>query len=186
MIQIIDERRTGKTTKLIEESAKTGCYILVASRCQAKAVFKLAIELGMVIPYPVTINEIDPHKVMGSSLERDGILVDEALIVLQKMIGLKIKGVAISINEFDGVISARKEKEASVVVTSFSTRLRQALDARNMKQITLSEKSGVSRSLISAYLKGEYEAKRDKLSALAEALKVNEKWLAGLDVSMDR
>ncbi|WP_086350274.1 helix-turn-helix domain-containing protein [Candidatus Enterococcus clewellii] len=70
---------------------------------------------------------------------------------------------------------------------SFAERLRQALNARNMKQITLSEKSGVSRSLISAYLKGNYEAKQDNVYFLAQALDVNEAWLMGFeDVPMDR
>lgn len=64
---------------------------------------------------------------------------------------------------------------------SFAQRLRQALELRNMKQITLSEKSGVSRSLISAYLKGDYEAKQDKVYLLAKALDVNEAWLMGYE-----
>ena len=70
---------------------------------------------------------------------------------------------------------------------SFAQRLRQALEQRNMKQITLSEKSGVSRSLISAYLKGNYEAKQDNIFLLAQALDVNEAWLMGYnDVPMER
>lgn len=70
---------------------------------------------------------------------------------------------------------------------SFAQRLRQALDMRNMKQITLSEKSGVSRALISAYLKGDYEAKQDNVYFLAKALDVNEAWLMGYEnVAMER
>lgn len=70
---------------------------------------------------------------------------------------------------------------------SFAQRLRQALDMRNMKQITLSEKSGVSRALISAYLKGDYEAKQDNVYFLAKALNVNEAWLMGFEnVAMER
>ncbi|MBL1226514.1 helix-turn-helix transcriptional regulator [Enterococcus sp. BWR-S5] len=58
---------------------------------------------------------------------------------------------------------------------------------RNMKQITLSEKSGVSRALISAYLKGDYEAKQDNVYFLAKALNVNEAWLMGYEnVAMER
>ncbi|MBL1227999.1 helix-turn-helix transcriptional regulator [Enterococcus sp. BWB1-3] len=70
---------------------------------------------------------------------------------------------------------------------SFAQRLRQALEMRNMKQITLSKKSGVSRALISAYLKGDYEAKQDKIFLLAKALDVNETWLMGYeDISAER
>lgn len=69
---------------------------------------------------------------------------------------------------------------------SFAQRLRLALDIRNMKQIDLAEKSGVSRSLISAYLKGDYEAKQDKIFLIAQALNVNEGWLMGLEVPMEK
>lgn len=81
---------------------------------------------------------------------------------------------------------AGNREGSKTVVTTFSARLKQALEIRNMKQNTLSEKSGVSRSLISAYLKGEYAAKLDNLSALAAALEVDQEWLLGLDVPMDR
>ena len=55
------------------------------------------------------------------------------------------------------------------------------LEERGMKQIELAAKSGVDRSVISSYLAGRYEAKDDKLQAIAKALRCDPMWLAGYD-----
>ncbi len=69
---------------------------------------------------------------------------------------------------------------------SFSKRLKEAMRIRNMNQAELSQKSGISKSSLSEYLKGKYEAKQTGLFNLAKALDVNEVWLMGEDVPMDR
>lgn len=69
---------------------------------------------------------------------------------------------------------------------SFKNRLQIALNKNNMKPIELSEKTHLSKSLISGYLNGKYLARQDKLSVLAETLNVTEAWLMGYDVEMQR
>ncbi|WP_314067501.1 helix-turn-helix domain-containing protein [uncultured Vagococcus sp.] len=69
---------------------------------------------------------------------------------------------------------------------SFANRLKQAMDVRNMKASELSEKTGIGKSSISQWLSGKYEAKQDKIYLLATALDVDEAWLMGLDVSMEK
>lgn len=69
---------------------------------------------------------------------------------------------------------------------SFSKRLKEAMKLRNINQAELSQKSGISKSSLSEYLKGKYEAKQTGLFNLAKALDVNEVWLMGEDVPMDR
>lgn len=69
---------------------------------------------------------------------------------------------------------------------SFSKRLKEAMRLRNINQAELSQKSGISKSSLSEYLKGKYEAKQTGLFNLAKALDVNEVWLMGEDVPMDR
>lgn len=69
---------------------------------------------------------------------------------------------------------------------SFSKRLKEAMKIRNINQSELSQKSGISKSSLSEYLKGKYEAKQTGLFNLAKALNVNEVWLMGEDVPMDR
>ena len=65
-------------------------------------------------------------------------------------------------------------------------RLKRALDLRNMKQIELVEKTQIGKSAISQYIAGNVVPKQDKLYLLAKALNVNEAWLMGHDVPMER
>ena len=69
---------------------------------------------------------------------------------------------------------------------TFAQRLQEAMTLRQMKAVDLSLQSGVDESSISYYLKGKFKAKQDKLHSIAKALDVNETWLMGLDVSMER
>ena len=67
-------------------------------------------------------------------------------------------------------------------VESFSKRLRIGLDRKSMTQTELSIRSGVSKSSISRYLKGDWEGKQEAVYALAGALGVSVSWLMGYDV----
>ena len=71
-------------------------------------------------------------------------------------------------------------------IDTFSNRLKKALSIKNMKQIELSEKSGIGKSAISQYLSGSFEAKQNALYLLAQALNVSEAWLMGYDVPMEK
>lgn len=72
------------------------------------------------------------------------------------------------------------------IVDSFQNRLKEAMDYRNIKQVDLVEKTKLDKTLINKYLSGVSNAKQRKLTILAEALYVNEVWLLGYDVSMER
>lgn len=65
-------------------------------------------------------------------------------------------------------------------------RLREALRIRNMKQVDLVERTGITKGALSSYLSGRYEPKQNNLHALARALEVNEAWLMGFEVDMNR
>lgn len=69
---------------------------------------------------------------------------------------------------------------------SFQSRLKTGLSVRGITQSELSKQSGVSKSSISRYLSGAWEAKQDAVYLLSHALNVNEAWLMGYDVPMDR
>lgn len=68
----------------------------------------------------------------------------------------------------------------------FATRLKKAMQIRNIKAIELSEKAQLPKSAISQYLSGLYEAKQKSIFKLAKVLDVSEGWLMGLDVPMER
>ena len=72
------------------------------------------------------------------------------------------------------------------LVDSFMNRLNKAIALRGIKPIELSEKTGIDKSKISSYMSGRYKAKQDGVYLLAQTLNVNEIWLMGYDVPMER
>lgn len=56
---------------------------------------------------------------------------------------------------------------------------------REMTQAELSKRSGISKSSISRYIKGDWEGKQSAVYELAKALGVTEAWLMGYDVPME-
>jgi len=70
--------------------------------------------------------------------------------------------------------------------TRINDKMKQALKLRNMKQVDLVAKTGIDKSQISSYLSGKYKPKQENLSLIAMALDVDEYWLMGQDVPMER
>lgn len=69
---------------------------------------------------------------------------------------------------------------------SIAERINEALKLGGMKQSDLVRKTGIGKSSISTYLAGTYEPKQKNIYKIALALNVNENWLIGYDVPMDR
>lgn len=63
-------------------------------------------------------------------------------------------------------------------------RLREILSIRDIKQVEITEKTGISKGALSSYLSGRYIPKQDNIYKLAKVLDVNPAWLMGLDVPM--
>lgn len=73
-----------------------------------------------------------------------------------------------------------------MLIDTFANRLDKAISIRKVKQSELSARTGIDKSLISNYLSGKYKAKQNNVYLLAKALNVNEAWLLGYDVPMER
>ena len=69
--------------------------------------------------------------------------------------------------------------------STFSQRLREAMYIRRLNQTDLHSLTGIGKSSISTYLKGDYKAKQDKVDLLAKVLSVSPAWLMGYDVPME-
>lgn len=74
-------------------------------------------------------------------------------------------------------------------------RLKEAMEARNYKQVDvvrkakpLCEKYGrqLKKNALSQYIHDKVEPRRDMIALLAEALNVDDAWLTGYDVPMER
>lgn len=71
-------------------------------------------------------------------------------------------------------------------IAESSVRLKEALSLRNMKQVELAERTGISKQSINCYVSGKYEPKQEALYKMGKALDVAEMWLAGYDIPMER
>ena len=67
-----------------------------------------------------------------------------------------------------------------------ATRICRALQIRDMKQSELSQRTGIPKSAISQYCSGAFKPKQKRLFLIAQVLDVDEAWLMGLDVPMNR
>ena len=67
-----------------------------------------------------------------------------------------------------------------------SKRISEALKIKGMKQAELCKLANVPKSSLSLYLSGAYEPKQDRVYDMARVLNVNEAWLMGYDVPMER
>ena len=71
-------------------------------------------------------------------------------------------------------------------MSAFSDRLNQAMKEKSIRAVDLVRTTGISKSRISQYVNGVYDAKQSALYQLARALNVSEAWLMGYDVPMER
>lgn len=65
-------------------------------------------------------------------------------------------------------------------------RIKEALMLLDMKQSELAEKGNFDKGQLSSWISGKYKPRQNNIAKLAETLNVNEAWLMGYDVSMDR
>lgn len=93
---IVDERGSGKTTKAIKESARTGKYILAPNIHMARMIYDSARKMDIQIPFPVAVEELNDSRFRGSSISRDGLIIDEALMTLEAILGVPIHMITMS------------------------------------------------------------------------------------------
>ena len=87
---IVGNRASGKTTKAIETSAREWKYIIVKDFAELRNIVQKANEMKLDIPYPLTIDELLSCNLNRTSMKVDGIIIDNALDVLQKIINVPI------------------------------------------------------------------------------------------------
>ena len=71
-------------------------------------------------------------------------------------------------------------------VATCAERIKKALTIKGMKQSDLCRITKIPKSALSQYISGAFEPKQDRIYLMAQALNVNETWLMGLDVPMER
>ena len=91
----INGRGSGKTMWAMMESARTGVPVLAFSGQHKKNITKMALDFGIEIPEPVTIEELNEF---GKD-KTEEVIVDEAQELLQRMLKVKITGLTMPDNK---------------------------------------------------------------------------------------
>ena len=74
----------------------------------------------------------------------------------------------------------------SNLIDTFAHRLKYAIKIRDVRPVDISKVTGISKTNLSCYMSGKYEAKQVGVEILAKVLDVNPVWLMGYDVPIDR
>lgn len=65
-------------------------------------------------------------------------------------------------------------------------RLKELMNILDIKQTDIIEKTGIPKSAMSMYISGQRAPRQNRLSLIADAYNINEAWLMGYDVPMER
>ena len=91
----VNGRGSGKTMWAMMESARTDVPILAFSRKHKQNIVRMALDFGIDIPEPVTIDNLNES---GKSKVEE-VIVDEAQELLQRMLEVKITGLTMTDSE---------------------------------------------------------------------------------------
>lgn len=97
MICIVGTRGSGKTERLVELSEKTGIPIVTPNKGMADLVMYTAREMGANIPKAES-RQFSPN---NCGMYRNTVLVDEAQMILEKVIGSPVEVAVFSAYQFD-------------------------------------------------------------------------------------
>lgn len=107
MKKIIGTRGSGKTTKLIEQAAKENSVIMTTTTHQADNIRKRADELGLNVVATsingiLNNNNVKSGIVLESLMRKNGILIDDADLVLARLLSdVTIKGISLTCEQPD-------------------------------------------------------------------------------------
>lgn len=95
---LIKDRASGKTTGLVYASEATGYPICVSTLSRIETIITTALELGCIIPQPVTVAELKSGYFKGSSIKN--VLFDEVSEILgdavNNYLGINVVGATMS------------------------------------------------------------------------------------------
>ena len=91
----VNGRGSGKTMWAMMESARTDVPILALSRKHKQNIVRMALEFGIDIPEPITIEDLNAT---GKDKVEE-VIVDEAQELLQRMLEVKITGLTMTDSE---------------------------------------------------------------------------------------
>jgi len=97
---IVSGRGTGKTTTLIQQSAKEGHYIICHSTREASRICSVAKRMRLHIPMPITYGEFLNRRYYGRGIT--GFLIDDLDMLLAELSPVLVYTFTITQEEADG------------------------------------------------------------------------------------
>ncbi len=102
---IIGGRQSGKTTKLIQESARTGAVIVCAHTSYAKQIMSRAYDLRLEIQHPISYHDLLTN---NGIMNRSGyapkqVLIDDATEFIKFVVRAEVKAITIEDGAIDGL-----------------------------------------------------------------------------------
>ena len=94
MDKIIKERNSGKTTELIERSAKYGHYIVCCDHRESNNIQNHALRMGLKIPLPITYEEFVQKRYHGKFI--DGFYIDELEMFLKYLSDIPVYAITMN------------------------------------------------------------------------------------------
>ncbi|KKN31168.1 hypothetical protein LCGC14_0826770 [marine sediment metagenome] len=91
---IVNKRQTGKTTHLIKRSAETWSYIVCHSQEEAGRIYRVAKEMSLNIPFPITFHEFLNKKYHLPGIK--GFLIDNADMMLQQLTSVPVGAITLT------------------------------------------------------------------------------------------
>lgn len=124
--------------------------------------------------------------VAKSTIQRyeNGMITNPKLPVLQSIANALGVNPAWLVCKSDEMYICSDTIETAKVRKHVSKRLDKILNSKNMSVTDLARKSGVSKSLLSQYLRGEHIPSEDSAIKMADVLGVNHLWLMGFKAPM--
>lgn len=107
------ERGAGKTTALVEESAKTGAIIVVASYPMVNYTMGLAMRLNLDIPEPITVTNYLKVLVHGGLNREQKYLVDDLQMMLSQM---NVETATVDVNYVEPIARGERDRRAILSV----------------------------------------------------------------------
>ena len=108
------KRGTGKTTMLIEESARTGAIIVVSSYPMVNYTMVLAMRLNLDIPEPITVTNYLKALVHGGLNKEQKYLIDDLHAILSQM---NVEAATMDVNYIEPIatIKEREQREREIM-----------------------------------------------------------------------
>ena len=103
---ILDKRGSGKTVRLVVESHVKNVPIMTLNRQMVKIIKESAKWLGLKIPEPICLDDFLKNRHIQGRNNHDyenGILIDEAQLVLTELLKTKIHTITLTGESFESV-----------------------------------------------------------------------------------